>query len=241
MTSLQLWPAIDLLGGSAVRLHQGRYDEVTVYEPDPTAVANRWRGLSPRLHVVDLEGAKAGKPVQHAAIASIVEKFGGEVQVGGGIRTKEHAADLISIGVRRIILGSAAISSPALVKDLASKYPHQIVLALDARDGRVAIEGWTETSDQFAWDVAKAFAPDPIAAILFTDIARDGTQIGPNFSSIMQMAQASTCPLLASGGVGTLEHLRRLTEIPNVGGVIVGKALYEGIFTVEQALAALTG
>jgi phosphoribosylformimino-5-aminoimidazole carboxamide ribotide isomerase len=235
---MHIWPAIDLLHGAAVRLHQGRYDEVTVFDRDPTAVTARWSGKTPRLHVVDLEGARLGRPVQTSAIRTLLDTFQGEIEVGGGIRSRESAIELFDLGVARVVLGTAALRDPALVESLATQYPHRVVLALDARDGKVATDGWTETSTRDAVDVAREFAAFPIAAILYTDISRDGTRAGPNLDATRAMSALGTTPVLASGGVGSLADITTLAAIPNVIGAIVGRALYDGVFTIEQAREA---
>ncbi|MCC6552161.1 MAG: 1-(5-phosphoribosyl)-5-[(5-phosphoribosylamino)methylideneamino] imidazole-4-carboxamide isomerase [Polyangiaceae bacterium] len=258
---MQILPAIDLLGGQAVRLHQGRYDRVTVYDPDPVALAARMRGRCARLHVVDLEGARAGRAVQGALVRAVAEAFGGGsgaqgaprgarpgapdvmlgVQVGGGIRTAEAAQTYIDLGVERIVLGTAAVRDRDLVLGLAKRYPGRIVVALDAKDGRIAVEGWQEDSGVTAIDVARGLAGAAIAAILYTDVARDGTQAGPNVAATAALAAGAGFPVLASGGVGSLSHLRELARVPGVEGAIVGRALYEGAFTIEQAIEAARG
>ena len=239
---MQILPAIDLLAGQAVRLHQGRYDQVTVYDPHPAALAARLRGRCPRLHLVDLEGARAGRAVQAAEVRAVVQAFGPGVQVGGGIRSAEAAESYLALGVDRIVLGTAAVRDRDLVLTLAARFPGQVIVALDARDGRVAVEGWLEDSAVTALDVARGLTGAPIAAILYTDIARDGTQGGPNVPATAALARGAGIPVLASGGVGTLEHIRELARVPGVEGAIVGRALYEGAFTLEQAIeAAATG
>ena len=169
-------PAIDLLGGQAVRLRQGRYDDVTVYDDDPAARARGWRGKVPLLHVVDLEGAKAGAPVQREAVGAILQAFGGDVQVGGGVRTRESFAAYRALGAARVVLGSAAVSDPALVRALATEEPGRVVIAVDARDGYVAIDGWTQATRVRAVDLVVAMADVPLASVLYTDVAAcDGT------------------------------------------------------------------
>jgi phosphoribosylformimino-5-aminoimidazole carboxamide ribotide isomerase len=238
---MDLYPAIDLYEGNAVRLHQGRYDAVTVYDRDPAAVAARFRGLVPRLHVVDLEGARAGRPVQEAALRAIVAAFGPGVQVGGGVRSAETAEAYLALGCDRVVLGTAAVRDPGLVRALATAHPGRVVVAVDAKDGFVATEGWEQVSTRTAADVARELADAPIAALLYTDVARDGTQVGPNVPATEALARVAACPVLASGGVGALAHLRALAAVPNVGGAIVGRALYERAFTLEQAIAAARG
>ncbi|WP_104987251.1 1-(5-phosphoribosyl)-5-[(5-phosphoribosylamino)methylideneamino]imidazole-4-carboxamide isomerase [Sorangium cellulosum] len=241
---MQLIPAIDLLGGQAVRLHQGRYDQVTVYDQDPAALAARLRRACDRLHVVDLEGARAGSPVQADVVRAVVAAFGvdgGSVQVGGGIRSAAAAERYLALGADRIVLGTAAVNEPALVRDLADRFPGRVVVAVDAKDGRVAVQGWEQVSSVTALDVARALAGAPIAALLYTDVSRDGTQVGPNLEATRELSASCGFPVLASGGVGSLAHLRALAQIPGVAGVIVGRALYEGAFTLAEAIEAAGG
>jgi phosphoribosylformimino-5-aminoimidazole carboxamide ribotide isomerase len=235
---MQLWPAIDLLDGCAVRLHQGKYDRVTVYFDDPVAHAASWRGAARHLHVVDLQGAREGRPVQQRLVASIIEAFGDGVEVGGGVRDADTVKSYLDVGAARVVLGTASIKNPELVRRMAADFPGRIVLALDAKDGIVATDGWLSVSNRSAVDVVGDFADLPIAAILYTDIARDGAQVGPNFDATARLATGGRLPVLASGGVATLEDLRCLSRLPGVVGAIVGKALYENAFTLEQALAA---
>ena len=234
---MELWPAIDLLGGRAVRLHQGNYDQVTVYSDNPVEFAVAWRALACHLHVVDLEGARAGHPVQQRLVSSIIETFGGGVQVGGGVRDAEAARSYFDLGAERVVLGTASIKDPDLVRRVVGRYPGKVVLALDAKDGAVATDGWRSVSTRTAIDVVRDLKDLPIAAILYTDIARDGTREGPNFEATERLAKEGV-PVLASGGIATLDDLRRLSGIEGVVGAIVGKALYEKAFTLAEALAA---
>jgi len=230
-------PAIDLLGGRAVRLRQGRYDEATVYDDDPAARARAWRGKVPLLHVVDLEGAKAGAPVQREAVAAILQAFAGDVQVGGGVRTRESFAAYRALGAARVVLGSAAVSDPALVRALASEEPGRVVVAVDARDGYVAVDGWTQSTRVRAVDLVRAMADVPLAGVLYTDVTRDGTGVGPNLEATAELATLTRVPVIASGGVGSLDHLRALAA-HGVAACIVGRALYEGTFTLDEAIEA---
>ena len=237
-------PALDLLAGQAVRLHQGQYDRVTVYSDDPPAHAASLRGKVPILHVVDLEGARAGHPVQKDLVRAVIDAFQSAaspeagVQVGGGVRSIEAIGEYLALGARRVVLGTAAVRDPDLIRAAARRFPNQIVVALDAKDGKVALEGWEETSSRTVLEVARELEGLEIAAILYTDIARDGTQAGPNMVATAELAQAVAIPVFASGGVGTLDHLRVLSRLPNVVGAIVGRALYEGAFTLDEAIAA---
>ena len=235
-------PAIDLLGGKAVRLKQGRYEDPTIYSDDPPSVARSFRAHTDRLHVVDLEGAKAGAPVQAEMIRAIArENGGGLLQVGGGVRTREALESYVALGAKRVVLGTAAVKAPELVRSLATSHPGVVVIAVDAKDGFVATEGWTEVSRVSAADVVLALAGAPVAAVLYTDVARDGMGSGPNVGATAALAARSPFPVIASGGVGTTAHLAALAEIPNVESAIVGRALYDGSLTVEQAIAAAHG
>lgn len=222
-----------------MRLHQGRYEEATVYSDDPPAVARGFRRVVDAMHVVDLEGAKAGSPVQRERVRAIVEAFdGGWVQVGGGVRSREALERYLSLGAKRVVLGTAAVKDAELVRTLARAYPGVVVLAVDAKNGLVATDGWTEVSTVTARDLVLALADVPIGAVLYTDVARDGTGAGPNLEATRALAEASPFPIIASGGVGTLAHLSALAAIPNVESAVVGRALYDGSLTLEDAVAA---
>jgi phosphoribosylformimino-5-aminoimidazole carboxamide ribotide isomerase len=231
-------PAIDLLGGKAVRLHQGNYDAVTVYEKDPSSRARAWRGKVPLLHVVDLEGAKAGRPVQAAVVKTLLAAFGPGVQIGGGVRTRESFEAYRALGAARVVLGSAAVKDTALVRALAVENPGVVVIAVDAKDGFVAVDGWTEATRIRATDLVSSFADVPLAGVLYTDVARDGTRIGPNVEATAELATRTSVPVIASGGVGSLDDLRILSA-RGIAACIVGRALYDGTFTLEQALQAI--
>jgi phosphoribosylformimino-5-aminoimidazole carboxamide ribotide isomerase len=230
-------PAIDLLGGKAVRLRQGRYDEVTIFDDDPPARARAWRGTVPWLHVVDLEGARAGEPVQRDMVRAIVEAFGPGVQVGGGVRSRESFDAYRALGASRLVLGSAAVNDPAFVRAIATEHPGVVVLAVDARDGRVAVSGWTETTRVRAVDLVSSFADAPLGAVLYTDVARDGTGTGPNVEATAEIAASTRIPIIASGGVGSLDDLRMLAA-RGIAACIVGRALYERVFTLDQSVEA---
>jgi phosphoribosylformimino-5-aminoimidazole carboxamide ribotide isomerase len=233
---MDLWPAIDLLRGQVVRLHQGDYDKVTVYHDDPAALASSWRGVASHLHVVDLEGARSGRPVERSLVRAIIQAFGRGVEVGGGVRDRASIETYLELGADRVVLGTAAIRDPALVRDAAIAHPHRIVLALDAKDGLVATDGWLAVSTRAAVDVVRELAELPIAAVLYTDIARDGTRAGPNIDATARLAEGGGLPVLASGGIATLDDLRRLAERRGIAGAIVGRALYEKVFTLEEAV-----
>ena len=233
-------PAIDLLDGKCVRLKQGRYDEVTVYDDDPPARARGWRGKVPRLHVVDLAGAKAGHAVQSDVVREIVAAFGGGVQIGGGVRTRQAFESYRALGADRVVLGSAALRDPALVLELAVSHPDRVIVAVDAKDGMVATEGWTNVSATTATELVARFVNAPLGGILYTDIARDGMGSGPNAEMTAKLAASTSVPVIASGGIGTLEHLRELAA-RGIHSAIVGRALYDESFTLEDAVAAASG
>lgn len=238
---MQLFPAIDLLDGCAVRLHQGRYDQVTIYDRDPAALAASWRHLTEHLHLVDLEGAREGRPVQRDLVRQIVKAFGKGIQIGGGVRSREAIDAYLELGVSRVVLGTAAIRDPELVREAALAHPHRLVIALDAKNGQVATDGWLSVSSRTAIDVVRELSNLPIAAVLYTDISRDGTQVGPNIEATVELAKEGGLPVLASGGVGSLDHLRALAKHPEIAGAIVGRAIYEKVFTIEDAAKAARG
>lgn len=232
-----IFPAIDLLNGRCVRLRQGDYSRETVFSDDPAAVARKWVELgADRIHVVDLDGAKAGKPVNGRVVRKIVEAAGVPVQLGGGLRTDDDLAAVFDRGVRWAVLGTRALQSPEWVRTTAARYPERIVLGVDAKNGFVATEGWLEVSKVKAVDLAKQVSDSPLAAVVYTDIAKDGMMSGPNFDALAEMRDAIPLPVVASGGVCTLDHVRRLiTE--RTPGCIIGRALYEGSLDLAAALA----
>lgn len=234
---MRILPAIDLLGGNAVRLHQGRYEDATIYDHDPPAVAARFRREVDAMHVVDLEGAKAGAPVQRERVRAIVEAFaGGWVQVGGGVRSREALEGYLALGAKRVVLGTAAVKDPELVRAIARAHPGVVVLAVDAKNGFVATDGWTQVSQTTALDLVRSLGDVPIGAVLYTDVARDGTGAGPNVDATAALANGSPFPVIASGGVGSLAHVEALAKLANVESVVVGRALYERSFTLEDAV-----
>ena len=239
---MEILPAIDLLDGACVRLHQGDYDQVTRFSEDPVAQALSWQSQgATRLHLVDLDGAKRGEPINDAAVRAITAALGIPVQLGGGVRSLERAEELIACGLDRVILGTVAIEQPQLVQELAQRHPGRIVVGIDANDGRVATRGWIEQSDVLATDLAKQFSAAGIAAIITTDIATDGTLAGPNLEALRTMAQCSAVPVIASGGIGCMADLLSLLPLEPLGvtGVIVGRALYDGRVDLAEAIAAL--
>lgn len=232
-----IFPAIDLLNGRAVRLRQGDYSRETVFSDDPAAVARNWVALgADRIHVVDLDGAKAGKPVNGAVIRAIVEAAGVPVQLGGGLRTDTDLETVFGWGVRWAVLGTRALQSPEWTRTVATRYPDHIVLGVDAKDGFVATEGWLEVSRVKAVDLAKQVCDSPLAAVVYTDIAKDGMMTGPNFEALAEMRDAMPLPVIASGGVCTLDHVRRLIA-EGIPGCIIGRALYEGSLDLAAALS----
>ncbi len=243
--AFEVIPAIDLLGGEAVRLAQGRYDEATIYDANPASVAEGFAktGIR-RLHVVDLEGAKAGRPVQGDAVKRILNAVDGlPVQLGGGLRTVEGIDEALGWGLDRVILGTAALRDPELVKHAASQHPGQIVVGIDARDGRVAVQGWTDSSETRAIELAKRFEDVGVAAIVYTDIARDGMLSGPNLSQTAALACATSIPVMVSGGVSKIEDILDSAALADKGicGVIVGRAIYTGNVDLDDALRAVEG
>lgn len=233
-------PAIDLLGGRCVRLTQGRYDEATVYGEDPGAVAAGFCAHPiRRLHVVDLDGAKAGRPVNRDAIVRIVAAAAGvPVQLGGGLRSLESVDEGLMLGLDRVILGTVALRDPDLVREAARRFPGRVAVGIDARDGRVAAEGWLEASDVEVAELARRFEDAGVAAIIHTDIARDGMLQGPNLEASAALAKVVSIPVIVSGGVASVDDLRRAARLP-VAGAIVGRALYTGAVDLGTALEAI--
>jgi phosphoribosylformimino-5-aminoimidazole carboxamide ribotide isomerase len=231
-------PAIDLRGGQCVRLRQGDYAQETVFGADPAAMARRWVEQGARyLHLVDLDGAKEGRPVNGASVRAIVAAAGVPCQLGGGLRSDDHVAEALGWGVDRVILGSRALKDPAWAEALCHRYAGRVVIGIDARNGHVATEGWLDVSSIPALDLARRCAGWDPAAIVFTDIARDGMLAGPNTAALAEMASMVSVPVIASGGVSTLADIRQLSEL-NLAGCIVGRALYEGTMDLAAALAA---
>lgn len=239
---MEVIPAIDLLEGRCVRLYQGDYARSEVFDENPVAVARQWvaQGAT-RLHLVDLDGAKAGHPVNQAAIEAIVRAVDVPVQVGGGLRDRASVAALLGLGVQRIILGTVAVEQPELVGQLCQEFPQQIVVGIDARNGKVATRGWLETSTVDAVPLAKQMAERGAAAIIYTDIYRDGTLQGPNREALRELAQAIAIPVIASGGISAVTDLLNLLALEPIGvtGAIVGRALYTGDLSLPEAIRAV--
>jgi phosphoribosylformimino-5-aminoimidazole carboxamide ribotide isomerase len=232
-----IYPAIDLLNGRCVRLRQGDYSQETVFSDDPVSVAQFWVNHgADRLHIVDLDGAKAGNPVNGPVIRRILENCNVPVQLGGGLRTDQHLETVFGWGVRWAVLGTKALQSPEWVCSTADRYPDRLVLGIDAKDGFVASEGWLSVSGVKAIELAQKVAESPLAAIVYTDIAKDGMMSGPNFEALQAMEAATELPVIASGGVCSLDHVRRLVE-SGTYGCIIGRALYEGAIDLSAVLA----
>lgn len=235
-------PAIDLLEGRCVRLYQGDYARSQVFNDNPAVVARQWvdQGAS-WLHVVDLDGAKTGKVVNKQAITAIVQAVPVPVQVGGGLRDRTSVAELLDLGVQRVILGTVAVEQPQLVAELCQEFPGQIVVGIDARNGQVATRGWIETSEVLATQLAQQMQELGAAAIIYTDIHRDGTLQGPNLEALRELAAVISIPVIASGGVSSVTDLLSLLALESQGvtGVIVGRALYTGDIFLKEALQAI--
>ena len=232
---MQVIPAIDLRGGRVVRLRQGDYGQETIFGDEPAAWASRWRdeGAS-RLHLVDLDGARDGASANQEAVRAILDAVEIPCQLGGGIRTERDIASWLEAGIDRVIAGTKALTDPSWLRAMSERYPRRLVLGLDARDGRVATRGWLDVSDVEALELAKQFDDLPLAAIIYTDIAKDGMLQGPNFEATEALARQVRLPVIASGGVGRLEDIERLAALP-LEGCIVGRALYDGCFRFREA------
>ena len=232
-------PAIDIKDGNCVRLLQGRFSDVTVYGDNPADMAKKWESLGGEfIHVVDLDGALKGHGVNANAIKKICESVNVPVQTGGGIRSMEDIEAKLAMGINRVIIGTKAVSDSEFVKNAVEKYGDKIVIGIDAKDGMVAVEGWEKTSDFTAVEFAKKMVEIGVKTIVYTDIATDGTLQGPNVAAMAEMAAAVDADIIASGGVGSLEHIKSLKDT-GVEGVIVGRALYTGNVDLSQAIEAV--
>ncbi len=239
-----LYPAIDIRGGQAVRLLQGDYERETTYDADPVEAATRWAGEGAEfLHVVDLDGARAGEPRNLDAIRRIAAAVECPIQVGGGLRDAGSVMAILEAGAERAVIGTAALRDPRFLATMLDRYSDQIVVSVDARDGKVSLSGWTETSDVDVADAVAHLTSRGATRFLCTAIEVDGTMAGPAVDDLNRVAAATEAHVIASGGVGSLEHLETLAAnaVDNVEGVIVGRALYERKFTVAQARSALAG
>jgi phosphoribosylformimino-5-aminoimidazole carboxamide ribotide isomerase len=233
---MQVIPAIDLRGGCCVRLRQGDFEQETVFGDDPAAMASRWESEgAERIHLVDLDGAKAGRPVNVEAVSQIVRRVSVPCQLGGGLRDEATIAAWLSAGLDRVVVGTQALRDPDWFGRMADLFPGRLILGLDARDGKVATGAWVDVSSIQALTFARQFESLPLSAIIYTDIARDGMLEGPNLDSIAALAGSVKTPVIASGGIGELLDLERLAALP-VSGCIVGRALYEGRFSLSDAI-----
>jgi phosphoribosylformimino-5-aminoimidazole carboxamide ribotide isomerase len=233
---VQILPAIDLRGGQCVRLRQGDYARETVFGDDPGAMACRWVAQGATyLHLVDLDGARLGHPVNGPSVRAIVRAAGVPCQLGGGLRTEAHVEEALGWGIDRVVIGTRALQDPAWFADLCRRFPGKIVAGIDARQGRVATEGWRNLSERSAVDLARQLGELPLAALVYTDISRDGMLEGPNCDALAELAGTVPVPIIASGGVTTTEDVRRLARL-SLAGCIVGRALYEGRLNLAEII-----
>ena len=237
MKTIDIIPAIDLRDGKCVRLFQGDYAQETVYDDDPLAVALRWQAAgAQRIHIVDLDGAAAGDVVNIKVVENIANAVLVPTQLGGGIRTLETITQVLKAGVERVILGTIAVEKPDLVKAACARYPDCIIVSIDARDGQVATRGWLKGTSLSMVKLAQDMAALGVKRFIYTDISRDGTLTGPNYTAITELIQAIRLPVIAAGGISTLEHLRELKKL-GVEGAIIGKAIYSGDIDLRKAVA----
>jgi phosphoribosylformimino-5-aminoimidazole carboxamide ribotide isomerase len=233
---MEIIPAIDISGGKCIRLYQGDYSQRTVFPHDPVAVALKWKSLGARwLHIIDLDGADAGEPRNAAIIEEIVNTSGLFVQVGGGIRNEETVKELLDRGIKRVILGTAAVENIELVQSLCQQFGEAIVVSLDVREGKIATHAWRKNSAMDALELGRRMIECGLRRFIYTDIKRDGTLSEPNFDSVRELVSQLSVPVIASGGISKLEHLRRLKKI-GVEGAIIGKALYTGDIDLREAI-----
>ena len=234
-----LYPAIDVLGGRAVRLVRGDFDDPNVYAEDPMAAAHQWVSQGAQaLHVVDLDGARAGAPVNVHQVRAILDTVDVPVQVGGGLRSADAVADVLEAGATRAVVGTAAHRDPEFLDDVLAAHGERVAVAVDVRDGEVSAAGWTESTDTAPEAVLRSLAAQGVRTVVYTDVDRDGTLSGPDVDTLAGVLEAWSGRILYSGGVGSLAHLEALASLP-LDGVIVGKALYEGRFTIVEAQMAL--
>lgn len=235
-------PAIDLKNGRCVRLLQGREDAVTAYSDDPASTAREWESCGAKLlHVVDLDGAFTGTQRNLDSIKKIRESVAMDIEVGGGIRDMEKIDELIGMGINRIILGTAVIEKPSLLKNACNKYPDRILVGIDAKDGRVAVKGWVEVTAVDARELALEVERNGACGIIYTDISKDGMLAGPNIKAVGEMVMTVNIPVIASGGVSSLEDIRKLMSIKGLWGVITGKAVYSGALDLREAIKLVIG
>ena len=239
--SFEIVPAVDIKGGRCVRLLQGRADAEIVFSEDPVAVARQWEAAgAQRLHVVDLDGAFEGRPAQTRIVHALIAAIGIPVQAGGGLRELAHVEAVLEAGARWAIVGTRAALDPVFLGEVCRRFADRVIVGVDASDGRVAVDGWTRVLELDAVALARDAAAAGAAAIIYTDIVRDGTQGGPNLWSTEAVARAAGIPVFASGGVGSLDDIRQIVGLGGMAGVIVGRALYSGAVDLRQALAQVT-
>lgn len=238
---MQVWPAIDLRGGKCVRLRQGDYQQETVFAQDPAAIARQFADQgAEHLHIVDLEGALEGLPVNLPAVQEILGAINIETELGGGVRDEQSVQELFEFGISRLVIGTSALTDPEWFRAACRQYPGKLVLGIDARDGLAATNGWQNTSNVPAIELAQQFAREPLAAIIYTDIATDGMMRGPNVAAMAEMQSAVDVPVIASGGVTTVDDVARLAAA-GLAGCIIGRALYEGTLLLADAIRAAGG
>ncbi len=241
---MEIIPAIDILDGKCVRLNQGDYNRVTLFGSDPVKQALEWQKLgAQRLHLVDLDAARTGKPINDLLIKEITNSLKIPVQIGGGVRSSTRAEDLFGYGIDKVIIGTLAIEDQKTVKELAKKYPKKVILGIDAKDGKVATSGWTKGSGVYATELVKQFFDVQIASVITTDINKDGTLLGPNINYLKDMAKASQFDIIASGGVGSISDLLSLIPLEDEGvkGIILGRALYDKKIDLVEAIKVIGG
>jgi len=237
---MEIIPAIDLINAKCVRLYQGDYDKKTIFSDDPVSVALRWQSEGAgRLHIVDLDGAAKGEPCNLDVIEMITTSINIPVQVGGGIRTMETIDLLLGMGVERAILGTVAVENAVLVREACSRYPNRIIIGIDARDGLVATRGWVQKSEVSAYELAAEMIELGASRFIYTDISRDGTLTSPNFEAIEELASHISMPVIAAGGISSVQDLSRLAKL-GVEGAIVGQAIYTGDVILRQALKLIS-
>ena len=231
-------PAIDLKEGKCVRLREGKMDEETIFSDDPLSTAASWFSQGAELlHIVDLDGAVSGKPMNQEIIFDIASQFPEKrIQIGGGIRNFQSATQYLEQGIERIIMGTAAVEDPEMLREFCNSYPNRLVLGIDALHGQVKTQGWLKGSSITPLELVKDFDGEPIAAVIFTDISKDGMMSGPNVNATLELAKQTDIPVIASGGVSSLEHLKQLSNDNILFGAICGRALYESAFTYSEAL-----
>jgi phosphoribosylformimino-5-aminoimidazole carboxamide ribotide isomerase len=235
---MQIWPAIDLRGGKCVRLQQGDYNRETVFGDDPAAMARRWVDEGAEfLHLVDLDGARDGTSANKEAVAAILAAVDIPCELGGGVRDEATIKSWLDAGLHRLVIGTKALKEPDWFREMCRRYPQQLVLGIDASNGRVATDGWLDVSDVSATEMAKQYAAEPLAAIVYTDIAKDGMMAGTNLPAMLEMKQAVDVPVIASGGVTNVEDVRQLARM-DMAGCIIGRALYEGTLKIADAVSA---